>query len=1058
MAITLHTTPYGPPAHAALAASIGRHKAGDPLRQVAVVVPSNHVGIAARRALGRHGGIAAVTFLTPYRLAELLGAPGVAAGGRRPVSTPILAGAVRAVLHDDPGYFVGVHTHPATERSLVRAHRALSEVSPGALAAISATSSRGAEVVRVHRSVADLLRPRFSDEQDLVAAAIDALADAPVLAELGPAILFLPQRLTSSQARLLREFGERHPLEVIAGTTGDHDADRAVSDSVAQLGAEWPDTAHMEPAVADRALSVSDADDEVRHAVRLIVGAARAGTPLGRCAILYGSREPYARLIGDSLDAAGIEWFGSSVHTAESSLLGRSLLALLSLPDHDFSRRDVAAWLAGAPIRGTHNRPAPVAAWERASRSAGVVAGVAQWTSRLARYGEELEADANRFDRVDEETWRSDRLRRDAAHARELAEFVTTLASDLDPGGRGRKWSGLAAWCRSLVRSYLGGETLRERWPPDEQAAAQRIDAAIDRLGDLDGIDPAPSVAAFRRALELQLADDLGRHGSFGNGVLVGTAALAIGLELDTVVVLGMAEGSFPARRRDDPLLPDRVRAVVGPDLPPRSDSIHDDHRALLAVMAAAGETTFTFPRGDLRRNAERAPSRWLLDSVERHDDCRPAADDLDRLTGDWFTEVPSFIAGLRASVFPSNRQEYDIRALLDAADTGPLADVHRLPLVTERPELQRALRLIEGRRSRAFTRFDGNLATDGDLRGARLPAPTDPDQVTSATRLESWAACPHAYFVRNVLGVHPVEDPEEQYRISPLTLGSLVHDVLDRWIREALDHGRVPAAGAAWTHDDIARLLALGNEEADRLAAKGLVGRAVYWQRDRRVVLDDLAQFAEFDHRQRAAGAASPIATELPFGMPHSPTPAVTVTLPDGRPLRLRGSIDRVDRTADGELIVIDYKTGRSDRYAGLSEHNPTPGGSHLQLVLYSAAVRQVLQQPDATTRGAYWFVSRKGRFDTAGYPITDEVEARVLATVEGIVDGIGSGLFPQHPAAPGWRMYVDCEFCEPDGLGLAHQYADWVRIHDLPDLEPYLRVLDPDRPVAGGQVEVPT
>ena len=76
MAINLLTTPYGPPAHAALAATIDRlkdrHGAGDALRQVSVIVPTNHVGIAARRALGRREGIAAVTFLTPYRLAELL--------------------------------------------------------------------------------------------------------------------------------------------------------------------------------------------------------------------------------------------------------------------------------------------------------------------------------------------------------------------------------------------------------------------------------------------------------------------------------------------------------------------------------------------------------------------------------------------------------------------------------------------------------------------------------------------------------------------------------------------------------------------------------------------------------------------------------------------------------------------------------------------------------------------------------------------------------------------------------------------------------------------------
>jgi ATP-dependent helicase/nuclease subunit B len=1049
MTIPVTTTAYGPPAHGALAAAIARHKAGDPLRPVAVIVPSNHVGIAARRALGRAGGIAAVTFLTPYRLAELLGAPGVAADGRRPVSTPVLAGAVRAVLHDDPGHFAGVHTHPATERSLVRAHRALSEVGPAGLSAVAATSTRAAEVIRIHRAIGELLAPDFSDEQDLVDSAIGSLGiGAPVLADLGPAILFLPQRLTSSKARLLRAFGDTHPLEIIAGSTGDDDADRAVRDSVHRLGANWPElssTADPAPTVpvADRVLSVSDADDEVRHAVRLVISAARAGTPLGRCAILHGAHDPYARLVGDALDAAEIDWFGTSVQTAESSLLGRSLLALLALPDHDFSRRDVAAWLAGAPIRGIDNRPAPVAAWERASRDAGVVSGVDQWTGRLLRRAEELESDAAAFDRVDEEEWRSRRLRGDAAHARELAEFAADLIAALDPGSRGATWAGLARWCRNLVRVYLGGETLRDRWPPDERAAAQRIDAAIDRLGDLDGVDPAPSVAAFRRALELQLGDDLGRHGSFGNGVLVGNVALAIGLELDLVVVLGMAEGSFPARRRDDPLLPDRVRVVVGADLPPRADAVHDDHRALLAVMAAAGETVFTFPRGDLRRNAERAPSRWLLDSVEHHDGVRPAADELNRATGDWLEEVPSFIAGLRRAEFPAHRQEYDLRAMLDTAETKGMSAVHDLALMAARPELRRAVELIEGRRSRSFTRFEGNLATDGDLREARLPSPTDPDHVTSATRLEAWAACPHAYFLRHVLGVHPVEDPEEQYRISPLVLGSLVHDVLDRWIREALDEGRVPDHGQPWTADDIARLHAFGIAEADRLQAKGLVGRAVYWQRDRQVMLDDLARFAEFDHRQRSANAATPIATELPFGMPHSPTPPIRIALPSGRDIRLRGSVDRVDETHDHQLVIIDYKTGKADRFTGLSEADPTPGGSHLQLALYAAAVRQVLDRPTALARGAYWFVSRKGRFETAGYPITDEVETRAFTTVDGIVDGIAAGLFPQHPAPPGWRMFVDCDYCEPDGLGVAHQYADWMRIHDLVELRPYLRVL---------------
>ena len=173
---------------------------------------------------------------------------------------------------------------------------------------------------------------------------------------------------------------------------------------------------------------------------------------------------------------------------------------------------------------------------------------------------------------------------------------------------------------------------------------------------------------------------------------------------------------------------------------------------------------------------------------------------------------------------------------------------------------------------------------------------------------------------------------------------------------------------------------------------------------------------------------------------------PPVEITLPSGRPLRLRGSIDRVDRTNSGELIIIDYKTGKNTAYKDLDAENPTPGGSFLQLALYAAAARVVLGEPDAPARGAYWFVTRRGDFSTAGYPVTADVAAKALGTVEGIVDGIAAGLFPQAPSEPGWRMWVDCDFCEPDGLGTAHQFADFSRVALDPDLEPWRAVIGAD------------
>ena len=1065
------TTGYGPPAHEALAEAVARAKGGDPLAPVTVVVPNHYVGLAARRALGRRThngtrGVAAVAFHTAYDLAERLGGAELAAEGRRGVTNAVIAAAVRAALRREPGHFRGVETHPATERALTRAHRELSELDDSHLDALGRQSPRARDVVRIHREVAEALRGEFSDEQQLARAAEAAVRARPseVGGRLGPMIVFLPQTITAGQARLLRAVSEATVTTIVAAATGADDADAAVRASLRRLGTDLDaggattarattarastaraSTATNRPGDGVRALSVSDADDEVRHALRAVVDAARSGTPLGRCAILYGLETPYARLVGDALDAAGIERCGATAQSVETSLLGRSLLDMLALRDSGFSRRAVMAWLAAAPVSveragesggRTDSRRwggVPSAAWERAARAARVESGLDSWTQRLDRYAADLDAEADQFSHDDDQVSRAARTRIDAGRARELRDFVEELHRDVDPRPAPGTWAELAAWCQGLVQKYLGGR-LRRRWPDDERGLAERVDSAIARLGDLDGTDDDPSPAAFRRALQLELETAPSRHGRLGAGVLVGPVELALGLDLELAVVCGMAEGAFPARRSDDALLPDRERRVAGGDLPARADRSGDDHRALLAVVAAAERTVLLYPRGDLRRSADRAPSRWLAELASG------------------LEEVPSFVGGLRRTGFPVDAREYDTRCLLDWHDSPSRQDggagdgLASLPSVRGRVELQRGIELRRSRLSQALTRFDGNLAA-GDLRGVSLPHPTDRGQVASASRLEAWASCPHRYFVRYILGVDAIDDRDDDHRISPLERGSLVHRILERWLTEAIDGGAVPAPGERWPDRWRERLAAVGTEECDRLAARGLVGRRLYWTHDRRQILADLDRFLDFDDEQRAGHRSRPAGAELGFGMPRSDGGPVTIGIGDDRSLRIRGSIDRVDVTDEGGLVVIDYKTGSSYSYSGLGPDDPDQGGSRLQLVLYDLAARRLRGASDAAAGyGAYWFVSSKGRFTEVGYP-TDEARPRVIEAVAAVVDGIGSGLFPLHPAEPGWKPFVECDFCEPDGMGTRDQWRDWRRKQHDPALAPYLDLVDPDR-----------
>ena len=123
-----------------------------------------------------------------------------------------------------------------------------------------------------------------------------------------------------------------------------------------------------------------------------------------------------------------------------------------------------------------------------------------------------------------------------------------------------------------------------------------------------------------------------------------------------------------------------------------------------------------------------------------------------------------------------------------------------------------------------------------------------------------------------------------------------------------------------------------------------------------------------------------------------------------------------------------------------------PTPGGTHLQLVLYALATRAVLDPPTERVRGTYWFVTDRGGFDTVGYQVTEAVADLGLETVRHIIDGIGAGTFPARPPAPKFRQWVECPYCEPDGLGLAHQRADWRRKRTDPTLASYLELCDAD------------
>ncbi|MGC8627677.1 MAG: PD-(D/E)XK nuclease family protein, partial [Acidimicrobiales bacterium] len=300
---------------------------------------------------------------------------------------------------------------------------------------------------------------------------------------------------------------------------------------------------------------------------------------------------------------------------------------------------------------------------------------------------------------------------------------------------------------------------------------------------------------------------------------------------------------------------------------------------------------------------------------------------------------------------------------------------------------------------------------------------------------------------------------PEDRLRISPLDLGSLVHEVLERFMVEVLSRppGSQPQPGQPWPERDRRRLLEIAEGVCDGYEAGGLVGRPIFWQRDRSRVLRDFERFLLEDDAYRASHATRPVAAELSFGLPGSCLGTVELALPDGRSVALRGKADRLDIAADGTLDVVDYKTGKTDSYSGLSEADPDARGTKFQLVVYALAAREHQGRPDAEVRSAYWFISARGGFKRVGYLVTREVLAHVSATVGRVVAGIEAGVFPHYPQAMASSTFVECPYCDPDGLGVADLRRQLGKKRESPALRTFFELVEPlGEPGATGGPEV--
>lgn len=503
--------------------------------------------------------------------------------------------------------------------------------------------------------------------------------------------------------------------------------------------------------------------------------------------------------------------------------------------------------------------------------------------------------------------------------------------------------------------------------------AAERFD---ETLGALAGVTRALGLEAmplgdFLRllvaALEpLEVEDPVERTGS----VRALSVLDARGLDFDTVYLLGLDDGTFPAPRAESPLWPDVMKREAGPlaaeivrrklgaraeGLPlggllrtAREASLEDPFLFFLALSMAEREIVLSYPEMNESGNPT-VPSPYL-DEVRA---CLSSPLPETRLDptalvplAEQSCEVAELV-GRAALERWSRAREAAPDRLAPALAAARESLAERLAAIDRRA-------VIEERRSRYFLAprasdykelfadpYVGRLRPEARVLRARLSA-----MRWSPSRLEALGACGFRFFAHYVLGLDEDDDPEPGvgYRDS----GTLAHALLEQFFKR---HARLPndlEAARALARTFVA---AEGPAVARAIVAKDPALFGVTWAQ----IAAAVDELIVVEHERRAAAGDETVEHILeqelryPLADPAGDTP-----------LSILGKPDRIDvRRRGGRIVgvrVLDYKMTRTPtKYVRLLD--PERGNSGFQIPVYLLGALERLGDvpPDAELEGGY-------------------------------------------------------------------------------------------------------
>ena len=712
---------------------------------------------------------------------------------------------------------------------------------------------------------------------------------------------------------------------------------------------------------------------------RRIIRLAREGIAFDQVAILLRNPDRYQPMIEDALRRAGIPaWFSRG--TARPHPSGRAFLALLLCAGERLSASRFAEYLSLGQVPETPEAPKwvapedellgplenevadpPVEAdrptpwrWERLLVEASVIGGGKhRWERRLNGLEAEFVLQEKPLDQI-----------------QNLKKLALPLIGLLDALPKTANWS---VWLEQLAE--LARLSLRD---PDPVLS---VLAELAPMGDVGpvGLDEVAEVLSERLRF-LRREPPAQRWGC----VFVGSIDEARGREFGVVFLPGLAEGLFPQRMLEDPLLLDELREAVSAALPLRKQRVSDERMRLhLAVAAARDRLIVSYPRMEVAEARPRVPSFYALELPRAVEGSLPELKAFEDRARDAAPARLNWPAPKEASDAIDDA-EYDLVAIAGARNFP--GGVHYL--VEANPHVARSLRARWSRWNHKWRPADG-LVTDNAAALDALNAQRLTARAWSPSALENFAVCPYKFALHGIYRLRPRDESEQLQQMDPLTRGALFHEIQFELFQDLQGAGLLPV-----NEDRLPEALKRADDVLDRVAAtyQEKLAPAIprVWKSEIEDLRTDLRGWLQ--HVGRNDDDWEPVKFELAFGDP---------PLALAESVNLRGRIDLVEKhVARDAFRVTDHKTGKPPdtipRWVG--------GGRSLQPLLYGLAAEQLLGS--AVEAGRLLYATQRGGYTPVEIKLDDRARLFLQKLLGDIDASIESGFLPPAPATDACKM----------------------------------------------------